>query len=376
MREVLEGLVERQRVERRGPQHAGLAYERYAPPKAGATKDALKPWEDWLSWLDGSREPEGYAVAFTRWKDTLRQTPTVWFTARAEGRVLVGHGNASPTGVGLTLHHTWGVPVLSGSALKGLLSGYVRAVFDAKEVEETCHRLFGVREGAGEVLFHDALWVSRRTGADEGPAMLARDVLTVHQRTWYEGRGWPNDHDAPNPVAFLSVRPGSRFLVALGLAPGAGADGAELLRWAAARLSEALKHWGIGGKTAAGYGRLEREGDVEVLTPRPVFRRSPLLGEFQAWLAGRREEKTEHQRVLDLFEAEWLARLLPLTGPEREACAQAVRSLVKSPKRVARREALLERLAGGAACPGLETRSITHQRSACPPRREDDHACD
>ena len=359
MRDVLDGLVERQQAERQGPHHAGLAYERYAPKKQEDSRredpqQKLGRWERWLSWLEESREPDGYAAAFTRWREALKQTSTVWFTARAAGRVLVGHGNASPTGVGLTLHHTWGVPVIPGSALKGVLAGYVRAVFDASAVEEPCRRLFGTpgdegtrREAsAGEVIFHDALWVSQRKGGEAGAAMLARDVLTVHQKDWYGGKpGWPNDYDAPNPVAFLTVRPGSRFLVALSLAPGAGTDGARLLRWTAERLGEALKHWGVGGKTAAGYGRLEREGELEVITPRPVTRRSPVLGAFLAWLAERREQKTEHQRVLDLFETEWLGRLLALPRAEREQCVQEVRSLVKSPKRVARRDALLERLA-------------------------------
>lgn len=354
MRDDLRGLVDSQRLARRGPHHAGLSYERHAPPKAGNTKEELQPWEDWLSWLEDSREPDGYAVAFTRWRETLKQTSTAWFTARAASRLLVGHGNASPTGVGLTLHHTWGVPVIPGSALKGVLAGYVRAVFDAKEIEETYRRLFGVpgdeatRQDAhaGEVIFHDALWVSQRKGGELGAGMLARDVLTVHQKTWYGGKeGWPNDYDSPNPVAFLTVRPGSRFLVALSLAPGAGAEGARLLRWTAERLEEALKHWGVGGKTAAGYGRLEREGNLEVLTARPVTRRSPVSGQFLSWVAEQRELKTEHREVLDLFEAEWLGRLVALSDAEREECAQAVRSLVKSPKRVARRDALLERLA-------------------------------
>ncbi len=362
MREALRHLVASQSEAARTPHHAGLAYERYAPEKDDAerrddARQRLGHWERWLSWVEQAREPEGYTLAFTRWREALKQSHTAWFTARAEGRVLVGHGNASPTGVGLTLHHTWGVPVIPGSALKGVLAGYVRSVFDAKALEDTFRRLFGApgdeatgrAANVGEVIFHDALWVSQRKGEEAGPAMLARDVLTVHQRTWYGGEGWPNDYDAPNPVAFLTVRPGSRFLVALSLAPGADADGVRLLRWTAARLGEALSHWGVGGKTAAGYGRLEREGDVEVLSPRPAIPRSPAREQFLSWLGEQREQKTEHQRVLDLFEAEWLDRLLALTTAEREACAQAVRSLVKSPKRVARRDALLQRLSEGGA---------------------------
>jgi CRISPR-associated protein Cmr6 len=353
MRDALSGLVEQQRGAKQGPHHAGLAYERYAPLKKGTTKEELQPWEDWLSWLEESGEPEGYAEAFSRWQDSLKQSHSAWFTATATSRLLVGHGNASPTGVGLTLHHTWGVPVIPGSALKGVLAGYVRAVFDAAEVEETCRRLFGApgvegtdpQGNAGEVIFHDALWVSRRRGAEQGQPLLARDVLTVHQKTWYGGKdgAWPSDYDSPNPVAFLTVRPESRFLVALSLVPGAGPDGERLLRWAADRLSEALRDWGVGGKTAAGYGRLEREGEVKAVMP--VARRSPVVEEFLAWLAEQGREKTAHKQVLDLFESEWLERLRTLSEPERGECRKEMRALVKkSPKHEARRDALLERL--------------------------------
>ncbi|MFP2925022.1 type III-B CRISPR module RAMP protein Cmr6 [Pyxidicoccus sp. 3LG] len=351
MRNELQGLLEEQRRERGRPHHAGLAHERYAP-----MKEDLDAWEGWLSWVERSREPEGYAVAFHRWKESLRHATTASFTARAEGRLLVGHGNASPTGVGLTLHHTWGVPVIPGSSLKGVLASYLRAVFDAPAVEEACRRLFGVpgeeetqqEASAGEVLFHDALWVSR-AGADE--PMLARDVLTVHQKGWYGGKveEWPNDYDSPNPVAFLTVRPGGRFLVALSLTPGADAEGEKLLRWAAERLGEALRDWGVGGKTAAGYGRLEREGALEVLPPRTVVKRSPLLDECLAWLALQREGKVEQRRVLDVFEAEWLARLRGLSLSEREECRRELRSLVRNPKLTVRRDALLESLCQGVS---------------------------
>jgi hypothetical protein len=79
--------------------------------------------------------------------------------------------------------------------------------------------------------------------------MLARDVLTVHQRRYYESGGeqWPGDFDDPNPVSFLTVAPGGCFRVALELAPGAK-GGRALLERAGRYLTEALKEWGLGGK--------------------------------------------------------------------------------------------------------------------------------
>ncbi|WP_434346914.1 type III-B CRISPR module RAMP protein Cmr6 [Myxococcus virescens] len=334
--------------------HAGLVYERYAPEKKHDGQDG--PWEQWLSRLEAHPEPDDYAEAFKRWEDALRQSHTATFTARAESRLLVGHGNASPTGVGLMLHHTWGVPVVPGSSLKGVLAGYLRAVYGDGAAEER-RRLFGVagedgapeQAHAGEVIFHDAQWVpcSRVTGLDRAPSFLARDVLTVHHSGWYGGKAeWPSDYESPTPVAFLSVRPGGRFLVALSLAPGTEADAQaeDFLAWTARRLDEALRYWGVGGKTAAGYGRLVREGPCAIQSPRRPVRASPALTEFLAWVEARRADRLEQKQVLAAFEVEWLTRLVSLPPEAREAGGRALRSLVKSPKLEARRDALLSRM--------------------------------
>jgi CRISPR-associated protein Cmr6 len=44
-------------------------------------------------------------------------------------RLLIGHGNASATDVGLSMHHTWGVSVILGSAMKELPAHYLNMFF-------------------------------------------------------------------------------------------------------------------------------------------------------------------------------------------------------------------------------------------------------
>jgi CRISPR-associated protein Cmr6 len=126
-----------------------------------------------------------------------------------------------------------------------------RALFGAADAEEDARmheRGFDAGASAGLVMFHDALYVPDSV-ADNKP--FAADVLTVHQKTYYETAGlrWPNDYDGPRPVAFLSVRPGVKMLLALSGPP----DWTEL---AERLLLDALTKWGVGGKTSAGYGRL------------------------------------------------------------------------------------------------------------------------
>lgn len=275
------------------PDHPGLAYEVWAPVGAdGKVPDGCKA--AWLSAVASRSVATGYAAAYGRWKASFRPPRDRTCELVLVSRLLVGHGNASATDVGLTLHRAWGVPVVPGSALKGLLAHYIEAVYGPEdpslepeaqpaglERERTRYRgpiwdgprvvrgpgdfhrgLFGAPEvrtiaegqdpepgSAGEVTFHDALYVP---GSAAGDRPLAPDVLTVHQPAYYNARGaknaWPNDYDAPNPVAFLTVRPGARLLFALSGPP----DWTEL---AERLLADALGLWGVGGKTSAGYGR-------------------------------------------------------------------------------------------------------------------------
>lgn len=263
--------------------HAGLAYDRWAPAKDKSVDQERGGDENIGRWLErlekGCPTPKGYREALLREEQLLRRGQTIAFEATARSRLLIGHGNPGPTEVGLTLHHTWGVPLLPGSALKGLTASYAQATYGPspdQDSEERRHwrgptvkdprvagasfrRVFGapgadgqVDAWQGDVLFHDALWLP----GDEQTLPLARDVLTVHQMAYYGGDGWPNDYDSPNPVAFLSVRPKARFRIVLGVAPGTQ-DGAALLAIARTLVAGALTEWGIGGKTSAGYGRFE-----------------------------------------------------------------------------------------------------------------------
>jgi CRISPR-associated protein Cmr6 len=348
MRDSLRQVLRAQRKQGPPPSHAGLAYERWAwpRPEAGAHEEQ-KEWDDWLRWLEGFQEPLGYRLALERWRRALEAEPhTRHASFQATSRLLVGHGNPSGTEVGLALHHTWGVPVVPGSALKGLTAHYVKTVYgpadpthpEPERVEygggprdedgrltrgpgKVYRLLFGAPElegpqehaSQGRILFQDALWLPPE---DTGPGPLARDVLTVHQRMYYAGgaQAWPNDYDSPNPVAFLTVAPRTRFRVALGVVPGPHAD--ELLELAWDFLQEALREWGVGGKSSAGYGRLE-----------PL-----VLEELQAWLQEQKERKVPQRTQLEQVEAEWLPRLraLPLEG--RTRALGLLRTALNSPK--------------------------------------------
>jgi CRISPR-associated protein Cmr6 len=245
----------------------------------------------WLQALEDARLPDDYTWAYERWERALvNDAETVWAFGCLDSRLLVGHGNATPADVGLTVQRTWGTPLIPGSALKGLLAHYVpvrygpdtaapdalermpyrgvrwderrpvagpgsvfRALFGAPDVGEN------ERGSQGALVFQDA-WILP-AGLGRTPVTpFAQDVLTVHQRGYYgqnagEGAGprvWPNDYESPVPVSFLGVRPGVEFLFAI-------SGDREWATFAMALLKAALANWGVGGKTTSGYGRFTFE---------------------------------------------------------------------------------------------------------------------
>lgn len=351
--------------------HLGLVHERYAP--VGAAQERV----EWLGKLANEQLSPDYADYFGRWRASLDMGGSRTQILQAKSRLLVGHGNPSGGEVGLTVQHTWGVPLIPGSALKGVLAHHIARFYGAEPGEEDPERetwrgvtwtgkritrgpgklyraLFGAPETdeqpggepgacAGKVVFHDALYVP---GSCAGDRPFARDVLTVHHKGYYESRGQtaPNDYDDPIPVGFINVRPGAQFLIAV----SGAANSAELVDFALELLGEALGEGGVGGKTSLGYGRLvpvaKAAGQAEP-DPEPVEGAevqgskkapSPVLRSFKAELS---QSSGLAGRVATV--STWLARLLELDNAERWQAASALES--KTKKMMKGRDPELER---------------------------------
>lgn len=185
---------------------------------------------------------------------------------RIKGRMVIGLGGENVLETGITLHHTYGTPLIPGTALKGLASHYCDQVWGAatrdqgqgfrrwrKEVPGGDYHksIFGTTDDSGHIIFHDA-WITPETLEKS----LQPDVMTPHHGDYYSdetGQTPPTDFDDPNPVTFLSVV--GTFQVAVSC-DVTGIEGQKWANLAFELLTEALKEWGIGGKTNAGYGRL------------------------------------------------------------------------------------------------------------------------
>lgn len=240
--------------------HAGLLLDKglKAQEKDTGGSEARKELFDRLC---GASCPEPYRLAFERWQKVVQLLPNVASQVmKTKGRLIVGLGGESPLETGLTLHHTYGMPIIPGSALKGLARHYAEQVLgitrakddsrrleDLNEVEKHHRVLFGTTDDAGYVTFLDALYVP---GSAPNDRPLVLDTITTHHPNYYTGGAaqWPWDFDDPTPISFISVR--GSFLVAV------SGPSEQWSKFAMDVLTKALQDYGAGGKTSSGYGRL------------------------------------------------------------------------------------------------------------------------
>jgi CRISPR-associated protein Cmr6 len=183
-----------------------------------------------------------------RWKQSLTHYGTTQREFRVRGRMVVGLGAESVLEASISLHRTYGIPYIPGSALKGL----ARRFADKVENWTATHSriVFGNEKddddsAAGYLTFFDALYVP---GSDPKGHALHADVMTVHHQGYYMKTNVPPaDWDDPNPVSFLSAT--GTYLVAL-------AGPAVWIEPTFKLLQIAFAEEGIGAKTSSGYGRL------------------------------------------------------------------------------------------------------------------------
>jgi len=200
-----------------------------------------------------------YPSAYQRWRDIMveqaAQGNAYLWCGKVDGRLFLGTGGVSPLEAAVTLHHTYGLPSLPGSALKGLARAYASEKLDGQNpwIEKgQIDVLFGREPAtvdgewdggdAGYVIFHDAWWIP-----GSNPHPLVREIVTVHHPDYYTSRGKTaaTDFDSPTPNVQVAIQGSFLFAVE---GPSAWAAFAMKL------LQAALQAWGAGAKTAAGYG--------------------------------------------------------------------------------------------------------------------------
>ena len=205
-----------------------------------------------------------------RWLDSLAAQHGKNFrlvTLVNSSRLLLHLGRSSVLeNVGLYCDRTTGLPVIPGSAVKGILSTWACWAEHFNESTGDFHEftkdsvqrrrftsaeaklagcIFGDDSStgstaAGEVIFLGAFPVKL--------PVLELDIVTPHT----DAKG--NDRN-PVPNPFLTIAAGTEWHFAFLAKPRDGGDSKCLLESCATWLGECLEQSGIGAKTAAGYGR-------------------------------------------------------------------------------------------------------------------------
>ena len=228
--------------------NAGLWLDKYIDVQS---RDDVNSRRGLVEQVAGIPSPNVYGMFYQRWCETLAVVHAQTAEAKVQVRLAIGLGDESVLETSIQLHHTYGLPFIPGSALKGVAAAYARKRLPAQNwgiMTPAYRTVFGDTSEAGYVIFYDALYVPN--SGFQGRA-LHPDVLTVHHKAYYEGKPQPPaDWDSPTPVPFLSAT--GRYLIAVG-------GQAEWAAWTDAAFSilvAALAELGVGAKTSSGYGRL------------------------------------------------------------------------------------------------------------------------
>ncbi len=229
--------------------HAGLWLDKYIRDQKRKDTESRRELVNDVAELP---EPPEYTAFFTRWEAMLKQCNAQTRKVRVRGRMAVGLGSESLLEASISLHRTYGVPSIPGSALKGLAASYAHhRLGDEWRREGSFHQVvFGDTDNAGYITFFDALYIP---GTGRSGRALAPDVITVHHQKYYQDpEAAPLESDDPNPIPFLSAT--GHYLLAL-----AAPDFKQQTRWIDITfqiLADALDKLGIGAKTSSGYGRM------------------------------------------------------------------------------------------------------------------------
>lgn len=220
---------------------------------------------------------ELYFLAFKRWlKHTTPTSDNAHFVAigaSITGRLFTGLPLGGTLETGVSTHHSYGVPMIAGSSVKGAVRAYTERLFakrnDNGEIDfekrrdkngnETLHYqfdddkkaiidvLFGADDddpNAGYLIWHDAWWIPPATGEQNRP--FAPEVVTVHHQNYYNGSLTEAlDIENPIPNQQLAVQGGFYFVIE-GVSAWA--------KYAGTLLKQAINEQGLGAKSSSGYG--------------------------------------------------------------------------------------------------------------------------
>ena len=233
------------RFERMGQEpNMGLVFNKYYPWKL---KGEISKTEGWI---------KKYIIEFNkrrplneydqRYRKMVINRGGILFELECMSDLIIGMGNAHPMENGFTFDHAQGLPFIPGSTIKGIWKAARRFYnsADHDETDENNSKNGKEKEDktVDNFIFLDAIPISIK---------MKIDIMTPHYQPYYSSGEPPGDYYSPIPIQFVVVSKESKFL--WGMIPRTKAN----LNEPVTLIQKWLNNFGIGSKTAVGYGRIK-----------------------------------------------------------------------------------------------------------------------
>lgn len=349
-----------------------MSFERNAGPdaKTNALQAVCSTYANQLGALQAAVQ------AHLQWLDRLQQQQGNRFgeiNLTLESRLLLhlGAPTSSKTSGSIAIHTT-GLPLIPGSAVKGILSTWAcwaehfnpaegsfrgftessrqRRHFAAEEAQ-LARRILGDNSATGSEHAGDVIFIG---GFPLTPPKLGLDIVNPHydEETDRQTRQiHVRDKTRLTPNTFLCIEPGTIWRFVFYVRPGA-ADAGKLLETTTRWMVEALTQLGIGAKTAAGYRRFREpvSTDLEAQKKREAEAKA-------AETAAARQAQQQAVRAAQLAaaqltlksdypnEASFRNRVLNKLDPGRLEQLRSEIEVLQKPQNKAQREELKKQLA-------------------------------
>lgn len=239
--------------------HSGLLIQRGYPVYDQDTEEGREAKTRHLQRICGITPTPFYHNAYQRWRtataDPLRFCQV---SLALESRLFIGLTGGGMLETGCAISHSYGMPYIPGSSVKGVVRAHVGGSLFGQQHPEVIAELFGAEADStpdalypqglsGLVTFHDAWWAP-----DSAERPLVEEIVTTHHLDYYgsEGLTPATDFDSPIPNAQIAVQ--GSFLFVLEGPPA-------WLELAKEMLVAALSKRGIGAKTRTGYGLFDSD---------------------------------------------------------------------------------------------------------------------
>lgn len=282
--------------------HAGLLMQR-----------GLQVWEvsekkdkhDLIDLITSIQASDLYLLAFNRWlkhthTDAEKNPHFASTVAQVDGRLFTGLATGGTLETGATTHHTYGMPMLAGSAVKGAVRAYAESIFLLKDAEgkvivdekgktqinpamkDILNILFGTDEdapqqNAGYLIWHDAWWVPFTNNSKETP--FVSEIVTVHHQKYYAGQlDEALDMESAIPNQQIAIQ--GHFYFTIEGEP-------QWVKFAKDLLENMLQQMGMGAKGTSGYGYF-KPADKQIIN---------LINDFIK--SSKKEAQPEYKNLLD-----------------------------------------------------------------------------